>query len=82
MEEMKEYLGLNRCPCGEEVVMMSECSYNGNYCGYELCTYSAYVTCKVCHRMTTKISIKGIKNESDWHEVMLRAKNIWNQYHT
>ena len=82
MEEMQEYLGLNQCPCGNQVVMMSERSCLGNFSGYSLFSYSAYVTCKTCHRMTAKISIKGIENENDWHEVMLRAKNIWNQYHT
>jgi hypothetical protein len=82
MEEMREYLGLKPCPCGGDVVMMSEQKPIGNYCGYNLFNYSAYVRCKKCGRMTAKFSIQGIENESDWHEVMLRAKNVWNQYHT
>lgn len=82
MKEIQEYLGLNPCPCGGKVVMMSEQSHFGNYCGYDLYKYSAYVICTKCHRRTTKVVIEGVKNEDDWHEVMLRAKNIWNQYHT
>ncbi|MBP5512442.1 hypothetical protein J6X90_03585 [Candidatus Saccharibacteria bacterium] len=82
MEEMQEYLGLSPCSCGGQVVMMSDRSCIGNYCGYNLFSYSAFVTCKRCHRMTTKFSIQGIENENDWHEVMLRAKNTWNTYHT
>ena len=82
MEEMREYLGLNPCPCGGKVVMMSERVHLGSYCGYNLCNYNAYVLCRGCQRKTTKFSIQGIEDERDWHEVMLRAKNTWNQYHT
>ena len=82
MEEMKEYLGLNPCSCGGKVVMMSEKAYFGIYCGYRLCNYSAFVICKGCHKVTAKFQIQGAENEQDWHDVMLRAKNIWNQYHT
>ena len=82
MEEMREYLGLKPCSCGGQVVMMSEKNCFGNYCGYSLYNYSAYVLCKGCHKMTAKFTIQGTENENDWHEVMLRAKNIWNQYHT
>ena len=81
MEEMREYLGLKPCPCGGEVVMMSERTHFGIYCGYNLFSYNAFVRCKGCGRMTAKFSIQGVENENDWHEVMLRAKNVWNQYH-
>ena len=82
MEEMQEYNGLNPCSCGGRVVMMSEHSHFGNYCGYNLYNYCAFVVCKKCGKLTAKFSMQGIENENDWHEVMLRAKNTWNQYHT
>lgn len=81
MEEMREYFGLKPCPCGGKVVMMSEQSIFGTYCGYSLYSCSAFVLCKGCHKMTAKFSIQGVENEKDWHDVMLRAKDVWNQYH-